>query len=184
MKKKKKPKKKKKIEKKEKVIKEKDEKSELVEEVEEEETPNISKFSQFIEVKPRAPVLEREIKEEIPTLEQEVGGPAPKEKEQERKYEETVKYDVESEYQESLKRQREITPEMISQVAPVSSIDLERVGRKRIRPGQEFHMGPPVEMPSAPPSEEYDIVPVKKSKKFRGEKTAFQEGLERRYDTK
>jgi len=179
-------KKKKKIKKKEskkkkKETEEKEEESELEEEVEEQEIPNISRFRQFIEVKSSgAPILERVTQEEpeITSLEQGMGvTPVSEKKEElERKYEETLRYDIESQYQESLKRQREITPEMISQVAPVSTIDLETVGRERIVPGSEFHMSTPAEMPTAPASkEEYDIVPVKKSKKFRGETTNFQE---------
>ena len=121
---------------------------------------------------------------EITSLEQGIGHVSGK-KESERKYNKTIKYSVGSEYQESIKGQREITPEMASQVTPVSFINAERVRREGIVPRQEFHMSSPIEMPSASTSsEEYDLIKTKKSKRFRGETTAFQEDLERRYEIK
>ena len=164
------------------------EKSELEEEVEKQEISNQSGFSQFVQVRSAPPTLGRVIQKEpeITSLEQGIGiTPISGKKEPERKYDETEKYDIESEYQESIKRQREITPGMVSQIAPISPIDLRRVGRERIIPGQEFHMGAPAEMPPAPTSsEEYELIKVKKSKRFKGEKTLFQENLERRYEIK
>ena len=174
--------------KKEKKEKPEEKESELEEEVELQELPSRDTLKQFIQIKSAPPVLEMVTQEEPETTSLEQGieiTPVSEKRESERKYDETIKYDIEAEYQESIKKQREITPEMTSQVAPVASIDLERVGREQVMPGQEFHMGAPVGMPAAPTSqEEYDIVKVKKSKKFRGETTAFQEDLERRYDVK
>ena len=162
-------------------------KSELEQEVEAQETPSVSRFNQFIQVETKAPILERVTQEEpeMPSLEKGIETtPISEKKQPEREYDETVKYDIESEYQESIKRQREITPDMVSQVAPVPSLDLERVGREQVLPGQEFQMGTPPEMPAAPTSsEEYDIIKTKKEK-FTGEKTSFQKGLERRYEFK
>ena len=167
--------------------KEKSDKSELEQEIEEQETPSISKFKQLVEIKPKAPVLEliREEPETPISLEKGMESVSISEKkESERKYDETaLKYDIESEYQESLKRQREITPESISQVSPISSIDLEQAGRERIVP-QEFKIRAPAEMPSAPPSsEEYNVI-RKKAGKFKGDSTEFEKQLERRYDFK
>jgi len=191
-------KKKKKVIKKKKIIKKKEKKpekekikekeSELVEEVEMQELPSRDTLKQFIQVKSAPPVLEMVTQEEPETasLEQGIGiTPVSEKKEPERKYDETLKYDIESEYRESLEKQREMNPETAFQIVPESSINLERVGREQVMPGQEFHIGTPIEMPSAPTSQEkYDLVKVKKAKKFRGETTAFQENLERRYDIK
>ncbi len=164
------------------------EKSELEQEVEIQEIPDQSRFKQFLQLKPKAPVLERVTQEEPEITSLEKGmeiTPVSGKKPPERKYDETVKYDIESKYQESIKRQREITPDMVSQIAPISPIDLRRVGRERRIPGQEFHMTSPAEMPSAPVSqEEYDIIKAKKSKRFIGETTTFQEDLARRYEIK
>ena len=165
---------------------EKEEESELEQEVEEQETPSRSKFNQFLQTKSSAPILERVTQgepEEVISLEKGIETtPIEKKEEPETKYEEAAKYDVESEYQQSIKRQREITADMVSQVAPAPTIDLQRVGREPTMPGQEFQMRTPAEMPEAPTSsEEYDII-KKRKPRFTGEKTPFQEKLEKRYE--
>ncbi len=155
--------------------------SELEEQVTKQETPFKSELNQFIRIKESTPVLEREIKEPEPTLEQEVGF-APKEEEKERKYDETIKYNLESEYQEGVKRKKEISSENEFQMPSLSSINLERVGRERTLPIQEFHLQTPSEMIKIENAEKYDLLKPGKSKKFASEKTSFQEDLERRYE--
>lgn len=159
--------------------------SKLIEEVEEQESASLTKFSNFLKTKSPANVLEKLSQEDAKniSLENEIGV-APKEKKEEKKYEEAIKYSIEEDYQSAMKRQREITPDMISQVASIPQIDFQKAGRGRIMPGQEFHMRAPAEMPKAPQSEKYDIVNAKKSRRFEGETTAFQEKLERRYENK
>jgi hypothetical protein len=161
------------------------EESELEEQIEEQEPISPRRFQDLLQTKIRAPILETVTQEEpeITSLEKEIEITPTEKKESERKYDEAIKYDIESDYQESVKRQREITSDMTSQVTPVSLIDLETVGREREIPMQEFQMKTPVEMPKAPTSsEEYDIIKAKKSKKSIRDPSAFQKNLERRYE--
>lgn len=166
--------------------KESEEKSELESELEEQEPIIPSKFQSLLQTKSSAPVLETITQEEPEaTLEQEVGFiPTTKEKEPERKYSDTLKYDSGAEYQESVKRQRETNPDIISPGSPAPSVDLQKVGRERSLPGREVSFKSPFEMSETTSAEDYELVSVKKSKKFQRETTTFQENLERRYDHK
>jgi len=164
-----------------KIIKPKE--SELIEEVKKQEPVQINKVQNLLETKPSTPILERVVQKPEVTLEEEIGFTSKKQEKREIKYDKTLKYDLEAEYLESLKKQREMTSGEISHTPSVSRVNTQKVGRERIIPGQEFHMKPFIEMPESF-KEEYDIVSMKKTKKFQGETTAFQEQLERRYDIK
>lgn len=157
----------------------KPEESKLIEEVIEEEPIAPDAFSKFIRTRSTAPALEKTLTWEQPniSLEQEMKFT---QKKGNKKYEEMVKYNVDSEYQEDTKYNPEVSIEQTSQRISASSVDIHKIGRERERIGQEFQFNPQKEYTESNP-ERYEVSKEGKPKSEK-EKTLFQEQLERRYE--
>jgi hypothetical protein len=165
--------------------KEEEEESELEEEIEDVEI-NEGQFRRFLTTQSTAPVLERTIQQPLDnSLEEEIEAATPSKKEEEKeKYEPQPDYEERVDYEEQVieGQRQEISRDRVSQVPRVSSINFETVGRQRQMPGQQTGLVSPEELTSS--SDDYEPLKPKKSQRFRGEKTSFQENLERRYETK
>ena len=155
------------------------EESELEEEIQEQDPIKVDKLQSLLKLKNSAPVLERitQGKSEL-NLEQGVGftGAISKEKKEERKYTEEPKYDVNEEYSQSARAQKNPGFSEFS----ASRADFERIGRQQDSVGRavtDFNSG--VKMES---SSEYETLSVGNKSPFEKKKTRFQENLEKRYD--
>ncbi len=180
--------------------KEEVEESELEEELEEEPEIDVEKLNELLESQVKK---EPEVVEETPivrrgspslekveiargpnfSLEQGVELETPSiGKKEDTKYE-TIK-DPSEDYERNPNKKENIQyegePEAIS---ASSNIDMTNVGRGPERMGQEFHMRTPDELGKTPESvRNYEAIQAKRSEEFKGEKTAFQEQMERKYE--
>lgn len=164
-----------------------EEESELEEEVEEEPEVDTQKLQSLLQtnVRTSSPVLEQVEVDQGPNFSLEQGleqDTTFNKKEDDTKYE-TIK-DPSQDYEDPSKRKQgssgEFTP-----ISASSHIDMASVGRQQERIGQEFHMTTPEELSHHPESaRNYEAMQPNSSGKFEGEKTQFQEEMDKRYEIK
>jgi len=165
-----------------------EEKSELEEELEEEPEVDTQKLQSLLQTQVRqgSPSLEQVEVASGPafSLEQGVGlEGSTSGKEDDTKYE-TIK-DPSQDYEDPSKRKSQMSGGEPTPISASSHIDMASMGRGPERMGQEFHMTQPSELSNRPESvRDYETVTASKSDDFKGEKTAFQQDMDRRYDPK
>jgi len=166
------------------ISKKEEEKSELEEEIEEESTPILSKMRNLLRLGKKAPTLEKITTPQTEmSLEQEVGFASleepEKEKETGRLYDDKPKYSATEDYADNTKQKQnfsDLSPRSVN-----SRVDLQKIGREKDqRKALGFDSG--VNMQES--STEYQTFSTDKANDFKGEKSQFQEDLDRRYDFK
>ena len=175
-----------------------EEESELEEEVEEKPEIDTEKLNELLETQPReesesmpgmpilrggSPSLERmEIGGEPVSLEDQVelAGPVSKKKDDKVEYEKAQ--DPSDDYQDPSKNKE--YQEGVQAISAQSHVDMQSLGRGPERMGREFQMSQPDGMETPQTVGDYHSLEAKKSDDFKGEKTNFQEQLERRYQFK
>lgn len=179
--------------------KEEEEESELEEEIEEKPEIDTEKLNELLESQvteePKrmqgmqivrgSPSLEQVEVANRPTIsledEMELQGPISRKKDDEIKYESVSLED----YQNPNKKEDKQYQEGSETISASSNVRMETLGRQPERMGREFHISQPEELSNKPASvRDYELIHAEKSDEFKGEKTAFQEQLDRRYKIK
>jgi len=117
-----------------------------------------------------------------PEFSQGLGADFARGKKEEVKYE-TVK-NLSEDYKDIKKRDDMNNPEMAVQFASPAEINMMNIGRGALRMGREAQMITPQELTQIPESiRNYEGITPSSDGKFQGEKTPFQQNLDKRYQT-
>jgi hypothetical protein len=96
---------------------------------------------------------------------------------------ETIK-DLSQDYENPSKRQQSSSGEF-NPISVSSHINMASVGRQPERIGREFHMTQPEELSHIPESiRKYETIKASSADEFKGEKTDFQQQMDKRYEVK